>query len=354
LSNDSFASPIFRAVTTVWSKKTPQSNFYFVLKVPSTARPIKEDISFENEISVYSSTLDEMHRLLNRAGENLQLGPRVIYYTAESNAVIVLEDLAEKMYVVPETSLNLDKTLATVFKLARWHATSLHMANEHQNVSSFASGIFNKKYSQNLTFMFESFHHFVNELKKWEGYEDYAVRLSGLESSFFAKGKEIFTPKSNGFNVLNHGDLSFKNILTKNDDEKNDVIFVDYQFCVWGTPAIDLFYVLYLVASSEVRQRFKRELITYYYNEFTKTLKNIGHLAKPPSMLDLQIQLQQSGFLEVIIAVCLLPFLCVDQDTINEDDNANGKIREIAYSNSEFIAIIKSQLPYFLAKGFLN
>lgn len=54
----------------------------------------------------------------------------MIYYTAESNAVIVLEDLAEKMYAVPETTMNLNKTLATVFKLARWHATSLYMANE--------------------------------------------------------------------------------------------------------------------------------------------------------------------------------------------------------------------------------
>lgn len=73
---DSFASPIFRAVISVWSKKSPQTNYSFVLKVPSTARPIKEDISFENEIKIYSSTLDEMHRLLNHAGENTQLGPR--------------------------------------------------------------------------------------------------------------------------------------------------------------------------------------------------------------------------------------------------------------------------------------
>lgn len=72
---------------------------------------------------------------------------------------------------------------------------------------------------------------------------------------------------------------------------------VDYQYCVWATPAIDLLYVLYLVASSEVRQRFKSELITYYYNELTRTLKNIGHLAKPPTMLDLQIELQRNGFL---------------------------------------------------------
>lgn len=76
---------------------------------------------------------------------------------------------------------------------------------------------------------------------------------------------------------------------------------VDFQYCVWASPAIDLLSVLYLVATSDVRQRFKNELITYYYNEFTKTLKSIGHLAKPPSMLDLQIELQSNGFLGIEI-----------------------------------------------------
>lgn len=74
--------------------------------------------------------------------------------------------------------------------------------------------------------MFESYRYFVNELKKWEGFEDYAEKLSGLESSFFTKGKDIFTAKSNGFNVLNHGDLNFKNLLTKDENERNDVLFV--------------------------------------------------------------------------------------------------------------------------------
>lgn len=74
--------------------------------------------------------------------------------------------------------------------------------------------------------MFESYRYFVNELKSWEGYEEYAEKLGVLEGSFFTKGKDIFTATSNGFNVLNHGDLNFKNVLTKNDDEKNDVMFV--------------------------------------------------------------------------------------------------------------------------------
>ncbi len=56
---------------------------------------------------------------------------------------------------------------------------------------------------------------------------------------------------------------------------------------------------------------------------------------------------------EVIIAVCYLPFLYVDQDIIN-NKSATEKIREVAYSNPDFQSIIKNQLPFFLTKGFLN
>lgn len=56
---------------------------------------------------------------------------------------------------------------------------------------------------------------------------------------------------------------------------------------------------------------------------------------------------------EVIISVCYLPFLWVDQDIMSEK-MVTEKIREVAYSNPEYKAIIKNQLPYFLTKGFLN
>lgn len=101
-------------------------------------------------------------------------------------------------------------------------------------MSSFASGIFNKKYSENLTFMLESYRYFVSVVQKWQGFEDYADRLSALGNSLLMKGKDIFTANTNGFNVLNHGDLNFKNILTKSDEEQNDVIFVSIPAFKYG------------------------------------------------------------------------------------------------------------------------
>lgn len=73
---DSFASPIFRAKVKIVSKHADKTDFSFILKVPSLLRPINEDVAFENEMQIYSSTLEEMHRLLKHSGYNASLGPR--------------------------------------------------------------------------------------------------------------------------------------------------------------------------------------------------------------------------------------------------------------------------------------
>lgn len=58
------------------SKYTEKTEFSFVLKFPSASRPINEDVAFENEIRFYSSTLPDMHRLLEHSGEKARLGPK--------------------------------------------------------------------------------------------------------------------------------------------------------------------------------------------------------------------------------------------------------------------------------------
>lgn len=83
--------------------------------------------------------------------------------------------------------------------------------------------------------------------------------------------------------------------------KKTIFLQIDYQFCVWATPAIDLFYILYLVASTDIQRLYKTELITFYYNELKVTLKQMGYLSKIPSMLDLQLELLQNGFLGMFL-----------------------------------------------------
>lgn len=79
---DRFASPIFRVTVTSTSSRHPlagETTLSFVLKVPATDRPTDDNgarVLFDNEIRFYSTTLEEMHRLLKHSEESVALGPR--------------------------------------------------------------------------------------------------------------------------------------------------------------------------------------------------------------------------------------------------------------------------------------
>lgn len=55
--------------------------------------------------------------------------------------------------------------------------------------------------------------------------------------------------------------------------------------------------MLYMVASENVRNLYRNELIQFYYKEFVQTLDKIGYLKQPPTLLDLHLELLKHGFL---------------------------------------------------------
>lgn len=114
-----------------------------------------------------------------------------------------------------------------------------------------------------------------------------------------------------------------------------------------------------MVASQEARENYRNDIVHFYYDEFIKSLKTIGFMTKPPNMLDLNIELLKNGFLEVLIAVCFLPFFFIDvhsQDAeIAFENGIEGlNLRKNLYKNSEYKIMITKVISDFLYKGFLN
>ena len=81
-----------------------------------------------------------------------------------------------------------------------------------------------------LDFMINNMSLFINEIKEWAGYELITEKLEKLLPRFSELGVKAFKANTgnDGYNVLNHGDLSFKNMVFKKDNEGNisDVLFV--------------------------------------------------------------------------------------------------------------------------------
>lgn len=68
----------------------------------------------------------------------------------------------------------------------------------------------------------------------WPGYEIYGEHLEKYKKSFSEKILDIYTPQeSNPFNVFNHGDFHFKNMMLKSFDGKTkDILLVRKLNCL--------------------------------------------------------------------------------------------------------------------------
>lgn len=73
---------------------------------------------------------------------------------------------------------------------------------------------------------------FIDEIKSWDGFEMIAEKMEGLVGKFEASGNKVFSSNStsDGYNVLNHGDLHFNNMVFKTNPEGkiSDVLFVSF------------------------------------------------------------------------------------------------------------------------------
>lgn len=71
---------------------------------------------------------------------------------------------------------------------------------------------------------------FIDELKTWKGFEETTEKMQNIAKKFEELGEKVYHPNSNsdGYNVLNHGDFHFNNMLFKKDDagKINNVLFV--------------------------------------------------------------------------------------------------------------------------------
>lgn len=132
---------------------------------------------------------------------------------------------------------------------------------------------------------------------------------------------------------------------------------IDYQICIYATPAIDLIYALYYFVSAENRQKHRAELIATYHQQFVASLKLFGYLKTPPSLIDLQIELLRNGALEVLVAICMTIFFYFDFTSMAPEDMDMGegtkRAKRRMYENEEFKEIIRNELPRFLHNGFI-
>jgi len=70
-----------------------------------------------------------------------------------------------------------------------------------------------------------SYETLINLMSNWEGFEKYVEPIKKMKETYVEKSIKSYTPNTGhgAFNVLNHGDFHFKNMLYKMDKEGGKV-----------------------------------------------------------------------------------------------------------------------------------
>ncbi|XP_058822378.1 uncharacterized protein LOC131683969 [Topomyia yanbarensis] len=375
---DHFASIIFRANIAYQSRGTKNNEISLIVKTIPEDDGVKRDLLkngevFETETIMYTTVVPEMHRLFRSVGDDTELGPRLLYSSKEPNLVMVFEDLTKRNYDTKSNQLDLQEAKIAYSKLAKWHAASMHLVNTipiitklDKDIITISNDTFNKIWDNNIAIL-------AKVCREWPGYEAYGDRVDNLRKGICSKTKDIYKfSESTLYNVLNHGDFHYKNMMYKIIEGKTqDIFLLDYQLSIWGTPAIDIIYSLYLMCSAETRNNHRDELIKFYYDEFVASLNKFGYLGKIPSLINLHVEILKNGHLEVFLASTFLPFMMVPtEEMVGEQMNKNSdegielfdmnnpeKMAEMllaSYRNPKYAAAMQKCLPVFLHKGLLD
>lgn len=100
-----------------------------------------------------------------------------------------------------------------------------------KGVEYYQNGLFNLKSRDSINFMKNNMNLFIDEIKTWDGFEMIAEKMNSLVGKFEVQGGKVYETNSagEGYNVLNHGDFHYNNMLFKTDSagKMSDVLFVN-------------------------------------------------------------------------------------------------------------------------------
>lgn len=129
---------------------------------------------------------------------------------------------------------------------------------------------------------------------------------------------------------------------------------------VWGSPAIDLHYFITSSAEKKLKINEFDTIIQHYHKNLVKSLKSLGYKKRIPTLLELQVDLLQRGFLGFAASIAVLPITlltdCEDADINNmlNEGEAGLNFKRKLYSNPPYVRVMEMLLEYYDKKGILQ
>ncbi|XP_072762853.1 uncharacterized protein [Anoplolepis gracilipes] len=335
-----------------------------IVKVEPTLEGVRKKIVtqshlFNTEILMMTDTLDKMNTLLE---SKYRLSGKGLYVQESDPTLLVMEDLAPLGFRMAcrQAGLDLPHCILAIRGLARFHASSIAVCEKEPNQKQmYSRGMFNSEHPPEMRgFFVLGTKQLAEEMTNWQGMKRYSEKIAKMADHIYQIGIEACKFSEDDFNVINHGDCWVNNMMFKYDDDGKpiDHIFVDFQLCVYTSPAVDLLYFLSNSPSPDVLENNKHILFNEYIGTLSATMKQLDCKTQPLTAEELKAALKRRASYGIISSFTVLPLLLIDKEEVKDLDEMMSKngYTNPGYKNEAYKKIMMKRVPMYDEWGLLD
>ncbi|XP_043653424.1 uncharacterized protein LOC122620159 [Drosophila teissieri] len=322
---------------------------------------------YTREIDMYEVVLPRLADIVrNELHDSRKLFAATVSADRERDS-IMFEDLSLERYKVAcrVGKLDLEHTHLVLEKLADFHAAGAALAERQPGIfeKNYDRGFFNQHVRgyepvmKNILKALSRTLELSQDLK-----ERYQAKIDRLIENVMDYGERSTCFAPGDFVTLAHGDIWTTNVMFQYDDEGHPVnaIFIDFQFSVWNSPAIDLHYFFSTSIHEDLRLGHQTELVQFYYYKLVEALKRVKYTGKVPTLFAFQQQFRSKAFYAVFSSLIFEPVMVYngkEEPTIEQfisSDEKGLRVRNAMYQTEENLKKLHLILPFLDQQGLLD
>ncbi|TDG43703.1 hypothetical protein AWZ03_009867 [Drosophila navojoa] len=371
-NGENYASVMTRIIVEYTDKDLCQHTDNFIVKTTfadkdPAAHLLEQYGVYVREMDMYEEELPKLAKIiLLELGDSRKMFARTVYVDREHDS-IMFEDMSLDKYSVADRlkQLDLNHVRLVLEKLAKFHAAGAVLNERQPGIygQKYDRCFFNKYTQAYKPIMQNMLRALITSIEDDKAlHKRYAAKLNGVIDHIMEYGERTMELNKGDFATLCHGDLWTTNIMFNylNDGTPDNVIFIDFQFSVWSSPAIDLHYFFCTSVQNDLFRYHQAELVHFYYQNLVEALTKLKYKGQVPSLFEFQQQFQARGFYGVF---CSLVFLAAMLHTGPEefsiekalsDSVADAAVRVAVYKSELYQRKLREILPILEHKGLLD
>nr|XP_016927718.1 uncharacterized protein LOC108008382 [Drosophila suzukii] len=369
-TGENYCSQIYRAKVSFKRPDHPEQDIVFIVK----SIPHLDSVEFINDLQVYLKEKMTYYEILPRLELMMQckrrFGPKLYQCIKQPENTLVFEDLGQLGFVMAsrEEGLNEDHCQLVMERLAEFHATSMALAILDPHIfDTYTDGMLSPRGLEKDSFLMQFFSGNGKELHRlvssWPGFERIAGKIGKYMENHRSNLVRSQAPLEKEIKVLNHGDMWVNNMLFKYDAAKRpqDLILIDFQLSVWGSPGIDLNYFFYTSLSLDVLRHRRPHLLRCYHDRLAKTLLDLDLGVPVPSYDQILEEVHRREAYGFFASYGIFPTISQDKtqtadnnlESFKDADFAKQKFRQM-FESRRLAETLRYSLPHFERAGVLD